>query len=163
MLRHSIRVRNCIGGVPEPKLSHFVGTVAAVCPRACSCLFSIHMPVVACPQPGSSAWIIPVSRAGAVEVEARHSLRPRYPIVFANKAVVGERPRFPSVQHSSASILSSPTSHHQDSAAVGCFSEQAISNRVIWSSDRKQRDLNTLEKCKVGLGGQRAMLSHSHF
>lgn len=58
-------------------------------------LVSMHVPAMACPQPGSSAWIIPVSRASAVEVEAQQGLRPSYLIVFANKAVVGERLCFP--------------------------------------------------------------------
>lgn len=132
--------------VPEPNFSHFVGTVAVVCPRACSCL-------LAWDAGGSlpSAWIIPVSCGSTVEVEAQQCLRPSYLTVFANKAVVEERPHFPSVWRSSASLLSSPTSHKQDLAAVGCFSEGAISNHVIWSSDGKLRDFNTPRDAGLGL------------
>lgn len=85
MLSRSIRIENCIGGVPEPNFSHFVGTVAVVCPRACSCL-------LAWDAGGSlpSAWIIPVSCGSTVEVEAQQCLRPSYLTVFANKAVVEE-------------------------------------------------------------------------
>lgn len=89
-------------------------------------------------------------------------MRPSYLTVFANKVVVEERPHFPSVWHSSASVPSSPTSHIQDLAAVGCFSEGAISNHVIWSSGGKLRDFNTPERCRVGLGELRDTLSHSH-
>lgn len=42
----------CIGREPEPKLSHFVGTVVVACPKACSCLFSVWVLEVFCPQPG---------------------------------------------------------------------------------------------------------------
>lgn len=163
MLSCSIGVGNCIGGAPEPKICHFVCSVAVACPRACSCLLAYgcwQRPALSLdPQPGSSAWIIPMSHASTVEVEGQQCLRPSYLIVFANKAVVGERPHFPSVWHSSSSVLSSATSHNQDSAAVGCFSEEATSNHVIWSSDGKLRDFNTLERCGVGLGGQRDTLT----
>lgn len=75
-------------------------------PRSMFLLVSIWMPVVSCPQPGSSAWIIPMSRASTMEVEGQQCLHPSYLIEFANKAVVGERPHFPSVWHSSSSVLS---------------------------------------------------------
>lgn len=100
-----------------------------------------------------------MSRASTVEVEAQQCLRPRYLIVFANKVVVGERPCFPSVWHSSASVLSSSTSHNEDSAGGGCFSEEAISHHVVWSSDRKLRDLNTFRDAGLGLVGRG---THSH-
>lgn len=87
-------------------------------------------------------------------MEAQQCLRPRYLIVFANKVVVGERPYFPSVWHSSASVLSSSTSHNEDSAGGGCFSEEAISHHVVWSSDRKLRDLNTFRDAGLGLVGK---------
>lgn len=109
-------------------------------PRSMFLLVSIWMPVVSCPQPGSLAWIIPMSRASTMEVEGQQCLHPSYLIEFANKAVVGERPHFPSVWHSSSSVLSSPTSHNQDSAAVGCFSEEATSCDLEfrWKAERLQ-------------------------
>lgn len=112
-------------------------------------LVSIQMPAVSAlsldPQPGSSLCHV---RA------PWRCLRPSYLIVFANRAVVGERPRFSSVWHSSASVLSSPTSHSQDLAAVGCFSAESISNHVIWSSDGKLRDLKHPWDAGLGMVGR---------
>lgn len=57
-----------MGGEPEPRISHFVGTAAVVCPKACSCLLAYGF--------WRHSALSLVSCASAVEVEGHQCLHP---------------------------------------------------------------------------------------
>lgn len=78
-----------MGGEPEPKISHFVGTAAVACPKACSCLL-----VYGCWRRSALSL---VSRESAMEVEGQQCLCPGYLTAFGNETVLGEMIALPSV------------------------------------------------------------------
>jgi len=72
-----------MGGEPEPEVSHFVGTAAVACPKACSRLLAY------------GCWrrsaLSLASHASTVEVEGQQCLCLSYLTAFGSKALLGER------------------------------------------------------------------------